>query len=78
MSLDSSRSTSYMPLLHETGQSSYRLAQAGGMIEDDTNISIVTEPPPKLGVHHLKIDRGILNEARMHKHNTQAYDTMFK
>jgi hypothetical protein len=30
-------------------------------------VSIVTEPPEKLGVHHLKIDRGILDEVRMHK-----------
>jgi hypothetical protein len=42
MSLDSSRSASYVPSPHGAGQSSYPPAQAGGMIEDDTDISICT------------------------------------
>ncbi len=41
-------------------------------------VPIVTEPPQKLGVCHLKIDRGILFEARMHKHTYEAYKIMIK
>jgi hypothetical protein len=42
MSLDSSQSTTYVPSPHEAEQLSYPPAQDGGMIEDDTNISIRT------------------------------------
>ena len=42
MSLDSSWSASYVPSPHGAGQSSYPLTQAGGMGEDDTDISIRT------------------------------------
>jgi hypothetical protein len=42
MPLDSSRSVSYVPSLHRAGQSSYPPTQVGGMIDDDTNISICT------------------------------------
>jgi hypothetical protein len=42
------------------------------------NETIVIAPPQKWGVHHLKIDRGILDEARMHKHARQAYKIMIK
>jgi hypothetical protein len=38
----------------------------------------VTEPPQKLGVCHLKIDQGMLDEARMHKHTYEAYKDMIK
>jgi hypothetical protein len=41
-------------------------------------IAHVTEPPMKCGVHHLKIDRGILDEARMDKHTYEAYKGMIK
>jgi hypothetical protein len=42
MSLDSSRSMSYVPSPHEAGQSSYPPTQVRGMIDDDTDISIRT------------------------------------
>jgi hypothetical protein len=38
----------------------------------------VTEPPQKLGVCRLKINRGILDEARMHKHTYKAYKIRIK
>jgi hypothetical protein len=38
----------------------------------------MTESPQKWGVHHLKIDLGILNKARMHKHTYEAYKDMIK
>jgi hypothetical protein len=38
----------------------------------------MTEPPQKWGVHHLKINREILDEARMHKHTYEAYKDMIK
>jgi hypothetical protein len=41
----------------------------------------MTEPPPppwNLGLHRLKIDLGILDEARMHKHIYEAYKDMIK
>jgi hypothetical protein len=41
-------------------------------------LSTVTEPPWKWGVCHLKIDRGILDEARMHKHTYKIYKDMIK
>jgi hypothetical protein len=36
-------------------------------------IMVGTEIPLKWGVCHLKIDRGILDEARMHKYTQQAF-----
>jgi hypothetical protein len=42
MSLDSSWFASYVPSSHGAGQSSYPPTQAGGIIEDDINISIHT------------------------------------
>jgi hypothetical protein len=42
MPLDSSRSASYMPSPHGARQSSYPPTQAGGMIDDDADISIHT------------------------------------
>jgi hypothetical protein len=42
MLLDSSWSASYVTSLHEAGQSSYPPAQARGMIEENTDISIFT------------------------------------
>jgi hypothetical protein len=41
-------------------------------------IPIMTESSQKWGVHHLKIDLGILNKARMHKHTYEAYKDMIK
>jgi hypothetical protein len=41
-------------------------------------LSTVTEPPRKWGIRHLKIDRGILDEARMHKHTYKIYKDMIK
>jgi hypothetical protein len=38
--------------------------------------AIVTEQPQKWGVHLPRPYLGILDEARMRKHNTQAYNTM--
>jgi hypothetical protein len=38
----------------------------------------VTKPHQKRGVHHLKIDRGILDEARMHKDAYKSYKNMIK
>jgi hypothetical protein len=38
----------------------------------------MTEPPLKSGVHRLKINQGILNEAKMHKHTYKAYKIMIK
>jgi hypothetical protein len=39
---------------------------------------IVTEPSLKSGVRRLKIDQGILDEARMNKHTCKAYKIMIK
>jgi hypothetical protein len=47
----------------------------------NTNLALVptvTEPPHKWGVHHLKIDWGILDEAKMHKHTYETYKDMIK
>jgi hypothetical protein len=41
-------------------------------------IPSVIEPPLKSGVRHLKINRGILDKARMHKHTYKAYRIMIK
>jgi hypothetical protein len=38
----------------------------------------VTEPPQKWGVCHLKINWGILDEVRMHKHTYEAYKDIIK
>jgi hypothetical protein len=38
----------------------------------------VTEPPQKWGVHHLKIDQGILDEVRIHKQTYETYKDMIK
>jgi hypothetical protein len=38
----------------------------------------VTEPPKKWGVHHLKINRGILDKARVRKHTYEAYKDIIK
>jgi hypothetical protein len=38
----------------------------------------VTEPPQKWGVYRLKINREILDEARMSKHTYEAYKDMIK
>jgi hypothetical protein len=40
--------------------------------------SAVTKPPQKWGVCRLKIDQGILDEARMHKNTYKAYKDMIK
>jgi hypothetical protein len=48
--------------------------EASGFHESET----VSEPPQRWRVHRLKIDRGILGEARMHKHTYEAYKTMIK
>jgi hypothetical protein len=48
------------------------------MQKHNTEAYNVTEPPQEWGVHHLKIDRGILDEARMHKHTYEAYKTKIK
>jgi hypothetical protein len=37
----------------------------------------VIEPPLEM-VHRLKINQGILDEARMHKHTYEAYKDMIK
>jgi hypothetical protein len=37
----------------------------------------VTEPPKKLGVHLPRSDRLIFNEARMRKHITEAYKSIY-
>jgi hypothetical protein len=41
-------------------------------------ISFMIEPPQKWGVRRLKIDQGILNEERMHKHTYKAHKDMIK
>jgi hypothetical protein len=38
----------------------------------------VIEPSLKSGVHRLKINQGILDEARMHKHTYKAYRIIIK
>jgi hypothetical protein len=41
-----------------------------------SNFCTVTEPPWKVGVRLLKMYRGILDEARIHKHTYEAYKDM--
>jgi hypothetical protein len=41
-------------------------------------IPAVIEPPQKWEVHLLKINQGILNEVRMHKHTYEAYKEKIK
>jgi hypothetical protein len=36
------------------------------------------EPPHNQGICCIKIDRGILDEARMHNHTYEAYKDMIK
>jgi hypothetical protein len=38
----------------------------------------VIDPPHKWGGHHLKINRGILDKARMHNHTYKAYKNKIK
>jgi hypothetical protein len=43
-----------------------------------TTASDVTDPPQKWGDHRLKVNRGILDEARIHKHTYEAYKDIIK